>query len=251
MVSLSTRAAERWGVRVIAHLLLLVGPASSRDAAALLAKGNTLYQSGELARAVAAYEACLELDSEGKPSTGADAVFVPCLVNLASVLVDLGGARHLDRAEELYRTALAAEPDNGDAAFNLALLIHDQKSDESTLEASELYQIAVTAQPDRWDAWANLAAALQELKEEPLRAIHAFERAILLLESGEERGATRAEDAAVGQVSAVHATLSKLYYGEASAPTPLTTARCGQKKGVPHRIARPPLLLALTLLSVA
>jgi tetratricopeptide (TPR) repeat protein len=216
-------------MRIPVYLLLLIGSASSRDAAALLVKGNVLYQSGELARAVAAYEACLELDVQGAPSAGADAVFVPCMINLASVLVDLGGPRHLDRAEELYRTALAAEPDNGDAAFNLALLVHDQKSDESTLEASELYQIAVTAQPERWDAWANLAAALQELKKEPLRAVHAFERAILLLESGEERGATRVEDAAAGHFSAVDATLSKLYYGEASAPAAQTRARCSEK----------------------
>jgi tetratricopeptide (TPR) repeat protein len=204
-------------MRVLAHLLLLllVGPASARDHAALLAEGNELYESGELARAVTAYEACLELDIEGMMSADADAFFVPCSINLASVLVDLGGEKRKTRAEELYRSALAAEPENGDAAYNLALLINDRRTDESTYEASTLYQIAVTARPERWDAWANLAAALQELKDEPLRAVNAFEQAILLLESGGERGATRVEDAAAeGDVSATDATLSKLYYGE-------------------------------------
>ena len=155
-------------MRVIVHLLLLAGQASSRDAALLLAQGNALYQGGELARAVAAYEACLELDPAEAtgPSAGADEVFVPCVINLASVLVDLGD---LPRAEELYRVALAAEPDNGDAAYNLALLLHDRKTDEATREAAELYQVAVGAEPERWDAWANLAAALQELKQQPVR----------------------------------------------------------------------------------
>lgn len=183
-------------------LLVFVPPACARDAAELLSQGNVAYRRGEHARAIAAYEACLELEPErSEPSEGADAVYVPCLINLASVLVDLGPEHH-ERAEQLYRVALAANPDDGDAAFNLASLLHDRKSEAAAAEAVQLYQTAIDAEPARWDAWANMAAALQELKQEPLRAINAFERAILLLESsGGEAGGTRAEDAASAEVS--------------------------------------------------
>ncbi|EOD39609.1 hypothetical protein EMIHUDRAFT_200154 [Emiliania huxleyi CCMP1516] len=208
-------------------LLLLSGPARSRDAAAsLLARGNGHYQRGELARAVAAYEACLQLEPGGLPSAAADAHFVPCVINLASVLVDLGG--HEQRAEQLYRVALAAEPEHADAAYNLALLLHDRKTEEAVEEAATMYRVAAEAEPERWDAWANLAAALKELRREPLGALHAYERAILVLESAEQAGG--------GEGGGEGSYLSKLYYGYGTLLADLSPEACGALAAQPQNL---------------
>ena len=82
------------------------------------------------------------------------------MTNLASVLVDLGNE---EAAEELYLAVLAVEPDQIDAAYNLALLLQDRADHPPSIsKAVGLYYQVVTAEPSRWDAWANLAAAASE-----------------------------------------------------------------------------------------
>lgn len=159
-----------------------------------LLRGNDLYASNRLSEAATEYESCLSIDPSQRY----------CSINLASVLVDLGGNDNVVRAEKLYREALKSDPNDGDASYNLALLLQDRKTEESTRECATLYDVAVKSDPDRWDAWANLASALSELGERPLRAIDAYERSILLIER-----ATEGE----GENIERDAYLSKLYYG--------------------------------------
>jgi hypothetical protein len=68
----------------------------------------------------------------------------------------------------MLRRVLQSHPTDGDAAFNLAILLQDaSRSEETTREAAKLCQISVEASiktgGERWDAWANLASAQQEL----------------------------------------------------------------------------------------
>ncbi len=134
-----------------------------------LRMGNRHYARGELEEARAAYAGCLSVAPER----------TDCTTNLASVLVDMGS---LEVAEQLYRRVLDMDAEHGDAAYNLAMLLQDHKSDESNREAAELYRRALEREPARWDAWANLAGALSDLGEEPVAAVRAFQRAIVLIE---------------------------------------------------------------------
>jgi hypothetical protein len=68
----------------------------------------------------------------------------------------------------MLRRVLQSHPTDGDAAFNLAILLQDaSRSKETTREVVKLYQISVEASiktgEERWDAWANLASAQQTL----------------------------------------------------------------------------------------
>ena len=113
------------------------------------------------------------------------------MTNLASVLVDMGSP---EVGEQLYRRVLEAEATHPDAAYNLALLLQDHKTDESNREAVVLYRITLLKDPTRWDAWANLAAALNDVGEEPKQAIRAFQRAVVLIEQATvEQGADEAQ----------------------------------------------------------
>ncbi|KOO24445.1 hypothetical protein Ctob_002014 [Chrysochromulina tobinii] len=129
------------------------------------------------------------------------------MTNLGSVLIDLGGEDNDARAEELYRMVLAIEPAHSDAAFNLALQLQDRKTNDALREAASLYLEVVAADPKRWDAWANLGTALAEVRDRPLQATRAFQRAILELErmheASEGEPAEESDDATY---------LAELYY---------------------------------------
>ena len=232
---------RNWAVGAVAIIFLVaasssepVPPASSTeeyedadaDADAVgiignhLRMGNDALASGDYPAAIRSYEACLALDPDERY----------CNINYASSLVDdyvvhrnngsegeEGGGggdddddddADAERREERTAKAVSAlrrvlrlHPRDGDAAFNLALLLQDtSKSEEVTRESAALYQIAVRAMEDdrtdgggyggyggddrRWDALANLAAARQELGEHfgPYGSIRCYERSIVLLE---------------------------------------------------------------------
>ena len=189
----------------LADLALLLAAATAAAAtAADLAEGDPAmvgfhaYQRGDLDEAHAAYVQCVESRTD-------------CMTNLASVLLDMD-AENTAAAEQLYRRALAnsepADHVHNDAAFNLALLLHDRKDDEAAQhEAVQLYGAVIEAEPTHWGAWGNLASVAQELRlENALLAPRAYQRAILQLE--EEHAASEAE-APAEEVT----VLSRMYYG--------------------------------------
>lgn len=71
-----------------------------------------------------------------------------------------------DRAEEMYREAIALDPDNVDVINNLALLLHEQRQDFEG--ADKFYAQAVEVDPENVDVlfnWALLKKdALQDLE---------------------------------------------------------------------------------------
>lgn len=200
------RARRLLGAAAALVGMVLAGQAQDAAKEALI-EGNVAYRRGDLDAAHAAYASCLDLAPERSD----------CATNLASVLVDLG-PEHEAVAEALYRRGLdsyrAAGIGEGDgdgsavaadAAFNLALLLQDRRTEAATAEAATLYETAAAHDEMRWDAWANLAAALSESKAAPLKAIHAYQRAILILEHQQQAGS--------GGEGGEGSYLSKLYYG--------------------------------------
>ena len=204
----------------LADLALLLAAATAAAAtAADLAEGDPAmvgfhaYQRGDLDEAHAAYLQCAESRTD-------------CMTNLASVLLDMD-AENTAAAEQLYRRALAnsepADHVHNDAAFNLALLLHDRKDDEAAQhEAVQLYGAVIEAEPTHWGAWGNLASVAQELRlENALLAPRAYQRAILQLE--EEHAASEAE------VPAEEVTvLSRMYYGLGITLSEMSNEQCAE-----------------------
>ena len=168
-LALSAVLAVAWGTKAA----LQAGNAAFQT-------GNAHYARGELEEAREAYHACLREQPER----------TDCATNLASVLVDLGPQNEA-LAEALYRRVLAIDENHADAAFNLALLLQDRKTEEATRECVALYQVVVAADPQLPDAWSNLASAYAELRN-PVQAVRASQRAIVLLEQARIRVRVRA-----------------------------------------------------------
>ncbi len=125
---------------------------------------------------------------------------------LASVLDDLDNK---PAAEELYRAVLTVEPNHLDATYNLALLLQGKEGAFNGgaivgREAISLYRTVLAADASRWDAWANLAAAIDSLKEAPMLATKAYQKAIVRLERAHGTAGGEPDDAELGY-------LAKLY----------------------------------------
>ncbi len=257
-------------IGAIAFILIAASSSSSsnenNDAIEIndhLREGNDALAAGDYDAAIRSYEACLALDPDERY----------CNINYASSLIDgyneSGGGRADDdddgvddvkrgrmaRAMSVLRRVLALHPRDGDAAFNLALLLQDtSKSEETTRESAALYQVAVEAMetdPDddggrSWDALANLAAARQELGEHhgPYGSMRCYERAIVILE-GMSQGYNEYIDRMVNdhdaenveydeegyqyaqtQVLTMNAYASKLYYGYGTILSEMSTSEC-------------------------
>jgi predicted TPR repeat methyltransferase len=218
-----------------------------------LQEGNDALAAGDYQAAIRSYEACLALDPDERY----------CNINYAISLVDDSNESEKDdddakrertaRAMSALRHVLSSHPRDGDAAFNLALLLQDSsRSEETTRESASLYQIAVEAmemdpdEDDRWDALANLAAARQELGEHfgPYGSIRSYERAIVMLEgmiqeynayidgmiNDHEAATTEYDDEgyhyAQTQVLTMNAYTSKLYYGYGTILSDLSPSDC-------------------------
>ena len=216
-----------------------------------LQEGNNALAVGDLSKAIQNYEACLSLDPAQRY----------CSINYASALVDSNENEQDDaikkeraaKAIDVLRRVLKSHPRDGDAAFNLALLLQDSsKEEEVTKEAANLYQIAVEVadadpeEEERWDALANMASAKQELGMflGQYGARRSYERAILLLESmtkelntnidemvnRHDSGSREYDDdeyqEAQTQVNAINSYLSKLYYGYGTVLTELSPTDC-------------------------
>jgi len=206
-----------------------------------LQKGNNALASGNLHSAGRSYEACLRLEPNQRY----------CLINYASALVDLNveeedesiKQQRTKKAKEMLKHVLSLHPNDGDAAFNLALLLQDSStSDEVTKEAARLYEIAVAAADndgeERWDALANMAAAKQEVGEFMGRygARRAYERAIVLLEKIAQQNEAYMNQGGTFQegeqqhlqaeLQAINEYLSKLYYGYGTVLSELSASDC-------------------------
>ncbi|KAL7468010.1 hypothetical protein ACHAXS_008232 [Conticribra weissflogii] len=244
--------------RVFSALLVLVTSPSSLSIEpqlqsqinSYLLQGNAALSSGKYDEAAESYKSCLDLDPDQES----------CLINYASTLVDMNELPNYDQdpliqqnrlatAQRLLRHVLELHPDNGDAAFNLGLLIQDSsKSEESTREAARLYRIAAKAAVEegveRWDAWANLASAEHELGRflGYYGARRAYERSILLLEQIAEQYQSYIEELSSkessvnfdekelqdvhAEVRGINAYLSKLYYGYGTVLTEISPVDC-------------------------
>mmetsp|Transcript_11790 Transcript_11790/g.25948 ORF Transcript_11790/g.25948 Transcript_11790/m.25948 type:complete len:621 (+) Transcript_11790:56-1918(+) len=215
-----------------------------------LQEGNNALATGDLPLAAEHYESCLKLDPNQRY----------CLINYASTLVDLNESsadanetkeQRLEKAISLLRQVMTLHPKDGDAAFNLALLLQDSsRSEDFTKQAANLYQIAVEASiaegEERWDAWANMAAAKQELGQftGPFGARRGYERSIVFLEQMVEEQQSWIDDVLNGpeaeslewdenryhevqtEIIAMNAYLSKMYYGYGTVLSEFTGEDC-------------------------
>lgn len=218
-----------------------------------LEKGNAALSTGDFPTAIAHYQSCLNLDPDHRY----------CLINYASALVDsldpedpneTTKQEHTTQAIEMLRRVLKTHPHDGDAAFNLAILLQDtSRSQSTTQEAALLYIISVKASEEesgeeRWDAWANLASAQQELGVYlgPYGAHSSYERSIVYLEKMTQSHQSYIDtmlhspnsdkiewnEEEYEQVSAelwhMNHLLSKLYYGLGSILSELSPGDCRQ-----------------------
>lgn len=207
-----------------------------------LTKGNNALSAGNLHSAGRSYEACLRLDPNQRY----------CLINYASALVDLNEEEHdesikeerTNKALSMLKHVLTLHPNDGDAAFNLALLLQDSShSDDVTREAARLYEISVKSADDngeeRWDALANMASAKQEIGEfmGAYGARRAYERAIVSLEEMVQNNEAYLTQEGVtfeegeqqhlqAEVHAINEYLSKLYYGYGTVLAELSPSDC-------------------------
>jgi len=138
--------AARPRFRLVLTLLLLVPPLASAQESteeidSLLARGVTLYRSGDLIGAVDAYEAVLRRD----PSR------VDARSNLGAALARLG---RYEGAVEEYKKALSAEPGNVPVRLNLALAYY--KAARQAEAADELRSV-LAAEPANKNALLLLA----------------------------------------------------------------------------------------------
>ena len=207
--------------------------------------GNTALSNSDFPTAISHYQSCLELDPEHRY----------CLINYASALVDSidpiesedAKSQRSSQAIDMLRQVLKSHPSDGDAAFNLAILLQDtSRSEDVTKEAAQLYQIAVQASIDsgeeRWDAWANLASAQQELGIfiGPFGAHTSYERSIIYLEKivkehqsnldQMQQEVVEWDEAQYQEISAelweLNNLLSKLYYGLGTILSELSPENC-------------------------
>ena len=113
------------------------------------------------AAALAAYEACLELDPHHVESS----------INLGRMLHAAG---RLDAAERVYRSADKAEPL---VAFNLAVLLEDLNREPDAIVA---YREALALDPQLADAHFNLARLYERARnpKASLRHLLAYRRLI-------------------------------------------------------------------------
>lgn len=216
-----------------------------------LQEGNDALSNGDFISAIRSYEECLILDPNNRY----------CNINYASALVDDDDTKEdrsvrTRKAIEILRHVMTLHPKDGDAAFNLALLLQDMsKSIEHTRESASLYQIAVESMEEqeqeqagqiKWDALANLAASRQELGIHfgTYGSLRCYERAIVHLEgltqqyntyidhmiNDHDAGSREYDEEgyqhAQTQVLEMNVYTSKLYYGYGTILSELSSSDC-------------------------
>jgi predicted TPR repeat methyltransferase len=133
---------------------------------------NVLYRNGQLIEAVSKYKEAINLEPEAGMYT-----------NLGSALLDLN---RKSEAVEMYNTALQLDNESADAAFNLAMVHHDEGEER---RAIELYKLCLRSAPDRSDAWMNLASCLHAVGDMD-KSIFAYTQALAYEKALERKGST-------------------------------------------------------------
>lgn len=129
----------------------------------LLAQAIAAHRSGQIARAVAGYQAVL----------AQDACVTPALTNLGSILRQHG---YLDEAIALLQRAVALPDSNQNAAYNLGNALREKGL---PAQAAAAFELAIARQPDWALAHCNLGVVLAELGKGEA-AQHALRQALTL-----------------------------------------------------------------------
>ncbi len=130
------------------------------DAATLLRRGQRLAESGDLAGAIATYQAALERD----PSLG---------IAHANLLRLYGRARDWTQAEAHYRAAVAGDADPVEAHYDYGVLLGMQ---EKWDEAAAAYRRSIDVNPVYAEALNNLGG-IHEQRRELEQALELYRRA--------------------------------------------------------------------------
>jgi tetratricopeptide (TPR) repeat protein len=119
------------------------------DGAAIMRRGVTLSETGDVAGAIAAHELALTKD----PS------LAQAHVNLVSLY---GRARQFEKAEEHYRAAVASGADLGDAHYDYGVLLAMQERWDA---AADAYRRALALNPAHVQARNNLGQVLERQRQ--------------------------------------------------------------------------------------
>jgi len=116
--------------------------------------GNSLLSLGKIGEAIAEYEQALKI----KPD------YLEAIINLG-IAYSLAGKNDLShqwlgRAEELFKRALKADPNNTVAMNNLGNILRQQGK---AAEAESIFRKALSLRPDYAEAAVNLATTLRDL----------------------------------------------------------------------------------------
>jgi len=136
-------------------------------------RGNEYAQSGDLEKAVAEYQAVLEIEPDN----------VSAMTNLGVVYYQMG---KLDEAVAQYKKALEIAPNDADIHSNLAAAYVQLGRMERALDE---YRTAVDLKEDLAEAWFGLGVVHMQLghKEEAIQAFENFQK----WDSGKDRTATQ------------------------------------------------------------
>jgi len=122
--------------------------AASREmAVALIDEGNALQEQGQVAEAMARYDAAVQADPK----------FARAHLNRGNILLAAG---QLDKARSAYQLAVVCDPHYAAAHFNLGNLNYRADEFESALRN---YQLSIDIKPDFADAFVAMANALDSL----------------------------------------------------------------------------------------
>jgi Tfp pilus assembly protein PilF len=167
-------------------MLLLAAPASGAGSsnAADLERGQKLFQAGDLAGALQAFDSAAKTDRrDGRPlylrgvvlekkndlagaekayrdALARDGKLAPAHNNLGALLLGRGG--DLAGAEKELLAANADDPKNASAAFNLGLL---REAQQRPREAAAAYRKSLQLKPNDGTCRANLCSVLRKLGE--------------------------------------------------------------------------------------
>jgi tetratricopeptide (TPR) repeat protein/2-polyprenyl-3-methyl-5-hydroxy-6-metoxy-1,4-benzoquinol methylase len=137
--------------------------ASRNAAVAMINEGNALEEQGQIAEAMARYDAAVQADPR----------WARAHLNRGNIL--LAGAR-FDEARSAYELAIDCDPHYAAAHFNLGNLNYGAGKFERALQN---YQVAVGIRPDFADAFVAMANALESLGR-TAEAVESCDRALAI-----------------------------------------------------------------------
>jgi tetratricopeptide (TPR) repeat protein/2-polyprenyl-3-methyl-5-hydroxy-6-metoxy-1,4-benzoquinol methylase len=138
-------------------------PPPASPAIAMIDEGNALEERGQIAEAMARYDAAVQADPQCARAH----------LNRGNIL--LAGAR-VDEARSAYELAIACDPNYAGAHFNLGNLNARAREFEAAVRN---YQTAIAMRPDFADAFVAMANALDSLGRKA-EAMESYQRALAI-----------------------------------------------------------------------